>query len=305
MNLILPRTLNKGESITLNIRYEDTWPYLNWADCGTASRSAGQSSGLQDYIPQFTVAPPGYPTRFRTRVGVPKDSPLVVSLSGQTTRQGTDGTWTGWKRLKPATAMYYGSDWCGGRCMTRPTRIYRPFGLFVKPRAECAQKLRTRSASCRTLLSTLAPELAIDELEVFEAPMQCNGYTWIAPHGMVSVQKTLVAGSARVGERGAAQFLKHRPHLESGLFAHELAHQYWDTARRPTRRTSGSPRPSQSPTHACTWRGSSLRIARCVKNRIDGCGSENTATRRTSVHRSRMPTVHCISQRLCISTAHM
>ena len=74
LNLILPRTLNKGESITLNIRYEDTWPYLNWADCGTASRSAGQSSGLQDYIPHLAVAPPGYPTRFRTGWAYPKQS---------------------------------------------------------------------------------------------------------------------------------------------------------------------------------------------------------------------------------------
>ena len=169
-------------------------------------------------------------------MGVPKDSPLVVSLSGQTTRQGTDGTWD-WVEAAETqkTAMWAMVAIGKWRSVYDPPYKNLPAVRvhLLNPAPSVLKSFAPEVRRVALYYQRWLPNWPFDELEVFEAPMQCNGYTWIAPHGMVSVQKTLVAGSARVGERGAAQFLKHRPHLESGLFAHELAHQYWGHVARP------------------------------------------------------------------------
>jgi len=87
------------------------------------------------------------------------------------------------------------------------------------------------------------------ELELFQAPDMFFGYTWIAPHGMVNLQETRVTSSSGV----ESAFRDGTPHMEAGVLAHELAHQYWAHTARAAHISEGWVNETFSETFACLY----------------------------------------------------
>jgi aminopeptidase N len=96
------------------------------------------------------------------------------------------------------------------------------------------------------------PDFPWRELELFQAPDGVMGYVWIAPHGMVNLQSVRVFSSV---SGGGSPFREGTPHMESGVLAHEIAHQYWGHTIRASHMSEGWVNETFSETFASLYTG--------------------------------------------------
>lgn len=223
VRVILPTPLAIGEEVVIKVNWKDTWPY-DQGGC-EGELAVGSGSGVQAMLPSFTTGLPGNPWPFRARLHVPEGSKLVGALSGDTQGEGTEGGWR-WVEAAHETGP---ASWA-----------YAAVGRWrstIEPARAGLPAVRTHLlSSLGADESTFAPEVRrvagffqrwlpsypLKEIEVVESPSRCGGFVWIAPHGLVNLQRMIITG-----ETVASSPRDHQPELESGIFAHELAHQYW------------------------------------------------------------------------------
>ncbi len=227
VTVIFPRPLREGQEATLKVAWKGTWPYANIVEFGTQKGTTGLSTGLLMPMPNLMPSRIGNPFPFRMRVAVPADSELTAALSGTTDREWTEDG----KRWVEASytekdAMYFGlavGKWIN---YDEPAQKGLP-AIRVHLFPEEEDTIRQFPPEMRRIISfyqDFLPDWPFREQELFQAPDMYFGFIWIAPHGMVNLTKTRVDPNLGVGEQA---FRKDTPHLESGVLAHELAHQYW------------------------------------------------------------------------------
>ncbi len=100
------------------------------------------------------------------------------------------------------------------------------------------------------------PALPFAEVEVMESPGTPTGFLWTSPHGQITVSQFLsdqLAGG-----------LRKVPRLEQGLFAHELAHQYWGHAIRAATLDDAWVMEAIAEASACTYLASAFSPEVCT-----------------------------------------
>ena len=237
MTLILPTALKEGREATIHMQYKGTWSYYNMTEMSSGSgsyvTSAGLSTGLQDAQPMLIPSFVGQPWKFITRVGVPASDPdLRVSLSGKTIREYEEDGW----RYTEAGRDELDALWPNiavGKWIERDEPAVEDMPrLRIHLFEEEEETIDTFGPEMRRIITFYQQFLGpwpFPEIDLFQAPDMWFGFVWIAPHAMVNLQKTRVMSLQ--GQEG--YFREDTPHLESGVLAHELAHQYWGHVARP------------------------------------------------------------------------
>ena len=265
VSCILPRPLEVGQRVTLRIKSKDTFPYANLVahTAGGTSESAalqgslGLSTGLMMVYPNLQGAyAMGGAWNLTHRVGVPLDAKLTAALSGVTTSEWEqDGKY--WVEAKTAgTALYPGYAVGSWTTVKAPATEGMP-SIKIHMFGKSTAGLKEFPPEMRRIVTTYErylPKFPWEELELFQAPDMFYGYVWIAPHGMVNLQNTRVLSSDTVGG-GEAAFRDGTPHMESGVLAHELAHQYWGHTVRPSHIHEGWVNETMSETFSCIYVG--------------------------------------------------
>lgn len=220
VRLLLPTPLAMGESVTVHVVHEDTWPYAVFSTEGTVA--LGQSSGLQGFLPAVLPYRIGAPWTFRVKVGVPAASPLVVAVSGRTVDETDEGGWRAVRAESEGRRGYWPAVAVGRYVVAdEPAQLGFP---AVRARAFSThygtiEQFGPETRRVVQFYQGYLPPFPVAEVEVFEAPAAFDAFRWVAPHGMVNLQ--LMMSTAQVGATPT------EPHFESAVYAHELAHQYW------------------------------------------------------------------------------
>jgi len=213
--LTLPEPVAKGERVTLEVRYTDTWQSTGMDDLGS------MATRLERALPWALSS--GTPWPFTLSTSVPADSPLSVAQSGLTTM-----TW------EEDGRRWYQS--VNGSHATSTPRVaigkwvdhFEPsvdglpaVALHVFPsKAHTLPELPGFSRFVISYYQGLLPSFPVEELELFESPARYGSFTWLATPGLVSLQDMKI-----YGDEAAVRRLY--PHLEQAVMAHEIAHQYW------------------------------------------------------------------------------
>lgn len=225
VRLILPEPLAAGAELTIEIAHTDTWPLANRAGCVEADRPMGSSSGLQRYLPALANGQAGGAWPFDVKVGVPAGSGFTAAVGGDTARTWEEGGWALTQATDADPALWPSVSIGRWSSRVEPAAADLP---AVRVHMFNRQDLTSFGPEVRRVVGyyqNWLPKYPVSELEIFESPAGCGGFVWIAPHGMVSVSKMVLA--SEVG-RGPDE-----SHFESGVFAHEVAHQYWGHVAEP------------------------------------------------------------------------
>jgi len=224
-----PEPVPAGESITFQVHHEDTWGLRTWQTCGPRIdfRSMGDATGLIFPLPILPGQALGNSWPVRLRVAVPDGSGLRAAASGATT---VDSIEKGWRLVearhdRPAA-------WPGvsiGRWHTQfdppakglPAVRTHLFGKGRRQLTSVGQQVRQIALYYRGWL----PDFPLPEIDVFESPGACGGLVWIAPHGMIQLQRMIVEDTPGAGP--SDRF------FEEGLLSHEVAHTWWGHIARP------------------------------------------------------------------------
>lgn len=218
--LFLPTTLAAGEQVEVIVSWSGGW---------NAKTANGWSTGLRDIVPALLPRRIGNPWPFVTTVGVPVDSELIAAIGGDTTR-----TWEedGWRfveassgegdALWPDIAL---GDWRTASSAAVDDLPAVDTRLF-RSRSSSIQEFAPEVRRVVSFYQGYLPQFPHQELEIVQAPTSWGGFTWIAPHGMVNLQQARTPAWIGSGMAGT-------PHLESGVLAHEIAHQYFGHVIRP------------------------------------------------------------------------
>ncbi|MBT3221127.1 MAG: hypothetical protein HN348_18760, partial [Proteobacteria bacterium] len=263
VHLILPETLKEGDSVTFLLEYRDTWPYANWATCGSDIdyRPSGPSSGLQNVLPGLGNGFSGQPWRFTTAIAVPKSTKLTVAAAGETTREWEDDDF----RWLEATHTDTTAMWPSLGVGKWDSRIDPPHddlpGVRVhlfKTQDNVIESFAPEVRRVLTYFQRWLPAYPFPELEVFQAPSDCKQMVWIAPHGLVHVQQMFASNAV------ATSPIRHdQPHLEQGILAHELAHQYWGHIARPANIEDFWMAETFAESYACMYVGAAFKPKDC------------------------------------------
>lgn len=222
--LFFPDGIDAGETVTFQLHYRDTWAFRNWSAC-MGERPMGDGSGLRSVLPDLPGAAVGSPWPVHMRIGVPEGSNLQVAASGETLSERTEKGWRMLEVANDAPALWPMVSVGRWNRQIDPGKDGLPSvraNLFSRSPAS----LKSVGQQVRQMVlyyQGWLPQFPVAELDVFEAPSACGGYVWIAPHGMVQLQKMVVDDGPLVG---APVQLTDR-FLEEGTLAHEVAHQYW------------------------------------------------------------------------------
>jgi hypothetical protein len=229
--LLLPEPVPEGKTVVVHLVHEDTWPCNQF--------TYGRSSGPQGFLPR--VAPqqlsPVWP--FRARVAVPYSSRLVAAMSGRTVAEGErDGWWVTHvdSEDQPAYFPALGVGWM--QTIDDPAQLgfpavrVRTFTSHFGTNEQFAPEIRRIIGFYEGWL----PPFPVREVEVFEGPRSLNFLSWTAPYGMAQIgvmlstknlQAPLESWLKRDSRMLPPNTRQDHPHLENGLVAHEIAHQYW------------------------------------------------------------------------------
>lgn len=223
IRLHLPKPLAAGETVVITAEHEDTWPYAVFQEGPLGMVATGQSSGLQEFLPAVVPTTLGSPWRFHARVAVPATSKLTASVSGRTVGEREEGGWRVVEVESEGHAAYFPGVGVG-RYVTVDDPAVQGFpAVRVRAFSSHYGTIDQFGPETRRVIGFYEgylPPYPVREVEVFEAPARFDGFVWIAPHGMVNLQMML---STQV----TGYSIRDEPHLESAVYAHELAHQYW------------------------------------------------------------------------------
>jgi aminopeptidase N len=204
--------------------HEDTWPYAVFSNGPLGTVALGQSSGLQGFLPSVLPHAFGSPWKFHAQVAVPQASRLTAAVSGRTLGETEENGWRVVEVDSEGHVAYWPSIGVGRFVSVDdpaqqgfPAIRVRAFGTHFGTIEQFGPETRRVVQFYEGYL----PPYPVREVEVFEAPARFDGFTWIAPHGMVNLQMML----STAGHVGGG--VRDEPHLESAVYAHELAHQYW------------------------------------------------------------------------------
>lgn len=221
VRLFLPEPVAAGTDFKVRIKWKDTWPLQNTITCSAAiQRPAGASSGLQDFLPSLVNGQVGSPWRFQARISVPEASKLHTAMSGVGGESVTKDGWVQTSSEQLARPARF-----PGVAVGRWQTLYEPGEQGLPAvRTHLLQaypgQLESFAPETRRVIDYYQrwmPAYPVEEVEIFEAPAGCYGYTWVAPHGLVNVQRMITGGETRGNEA----------HVEHATYSHELAHQYW------------------------------------------------------------------------------
>ena len=257
VRLFLPEPLAAGAELTIELSYTDTWPLSNRANCAGAERPMGTSSGLQRYLPSFANGQAGGAWPFDVKVGVPAGSGFEAAVGGDTARVWDEGGWTLTQAADTNPALW-------------PTVSVGRWHSLAEPATADLPAVRVHMFN-RLDLPTFGPEIRrvvqyyegwlpkypVGELEVFESPAGCGGFVWIAPHGMVSVSKMVLAGQVGVGP--------DESYFEHGILAHEIAHQYWGHVAEPGNMDDFWLAETMAESYACMYVGAAFGPQACAE----------------------------------------
>ncbi|MEM6930234.1 MAG: M1 family aminopeptidase, partial [Myxococcota bacterium] len=227
VDLLLPEPLQPGERVVVRLQHRDIWPMTQIAQSYLGLTNLGTSSGMQTPLPQVVPEAPGGGWGWDMTVRVPHDKKWRAAVSGRTVQESAEKN--GWVTVR---AVHEGP----GRF---PAVVLGKFDVYRIPSLEGMPSARINLFPANTLRArqTFGPEIRriasfyegflppfpVPEIEIAESPRGHNGFVWIAPHGMAILQRTRVMGTLRVG----SNLRNDLPKLESSVFSHELAHQYW------------------------------------------------------------------------------
>lgn len=254
ISIVPPKPLQPGEFITIHLRSKGGWPYANITEFGEQTGGTlGLSTGLRMNTPSFT--PGNSDMAFTHRVGVPVGSGLSAALSGPNTRTWEEGglSWVE-ASSEGRTGMYVGQavgNWISheepradeGDKVLPAVKMH----MFSEEK-DTIQSFPPEVRRIVSLYQDFLPTFPAAEMEIFQAPDAWYGFVYIAPHSMVNIQKTRVQAMS-----GAEAYFRETPFLESGVLAHELAHQYWGHVARPSSIYEGWVNETFSETFSCLY----------------------------------------------------
>lgn len=240
VQVVLPEVVPEGGTVRLRVRWKARWPFANWSSYG---RPLGTTTGMQPLLPQ-PVPSPGQPRWDSTiRVGVPAAglSVVAVAITGDTTREWDEDTWT-WTEAQgvgvaePAVAIgrwesqvdQAGSGMPGVRAH-----------LFVGD-AWALPQFPPEVRRVVAFMERFMPDLPMEEVEVFQgasglASTVLRGEAPGGGHGLVEVQTIRPAaqsmGADAVTQQG--QIDEADPYLAQTMVARQVARQFWGEALPP------------------------------------------------------------------------
>lgn len=264
LTCILPKPLREGGEATLVIEAAGTFPYANVMQGESTAQqgSLGLSTGLQMQVPD--LAPwfgGGYVVT--QRIGLPADTELKAAISGETIGEWEEGGKRWVEAKTAASALYPGfavGSWntvqvpafdSGDPNVVLPSMRVHLFDKDLTIIAGFPPEMRKILAVYQRYM----PPFPWPEMELFQAPDMFYGYVWIAPHGMVNLQQTRVFNEVGSGE---SAFRDGTPHMEEGVLAHELAHQYWGHTLRASHISEGFVNETMSETFSCLYVGAAF-----------------------------------------------
>jgi hypothetical protein len=258
LRILLPTPARAGDTIRVELHWRDTWPWGGTIQCGR-TENGGTATGLQRYLPTPTGAFPGNPWRFSTDVAIPGDRKWTAAVSGPTTKEWEAEGWR-WVRAQHTESTTLWPEVSVGRWKTHREPAVGTLPAIRVNLFEPAA-LRQFGPQIRQILdyySRWMPAYDGGELDVFESPARCGELTWVAPHGMVNVQKALRPGQTLAGVKMAT--------LSWQLLAHELAHQEWGHLVQPASTDDFWMAESLSEAYACMYVGAAFGWEKCAES---------------------------------------
>jgi hypothetical protein len=267
--LVLPTAVPAGQQVVVRVKYVDTWPVSSLQEARLSGvvypLASGVTSGLRPVLPSLSPAPVGAPWNHVLTTGVPTGSKLVTAVAGAQQKTWDDRGWTLTETVCDT-----------GSCRWPEVAVGR-FQVKDDPAAKGFPAIRVRLLSSHYgAIDQLAPEarrvigyyqgwlppFPVRELEVFEGPASFQGFTWIAPHGLVSLTTAKTVGSMQSGSYWNPRW--NAPHLESGVYAHEIAHQYFGHVAVPATREDFWVAESFAELFSCMYVGAAFDPADCA-----------------------------------------
>jgi hypothetical protein len=290
LRLQLPAPVPAGAEVTVHLVHDDTWPLQNQGEVWTGTISAGVGSGLQGFLPSVGGQALGSPWPMKARVGVPASGKLVATLSGRTLREWEQDGWQLTEADSEGHAAWFPSISAGRyKTVDDPSQLGFP-AVRVRLQDQAYGAIDDFAPEVRRVISFYEgwlPRYPVREVEIFESPNAVLGFAWIAPHGMVSVQRMLTYGTMQ-GDASSLQQHNVRngqPHLEHAVFAHELAHQYFGHMAPPASVEDFWIAESFSELFSCMYVSAAFEPRDC-RVRQDGNRKEWEASDRPSVNPS-------------------
>ena len=229
VRLVFPELVRAGDEVVVDLQWKDSWPlaHLSEVDAvGTVSH--GKSSGLQRFLASLE-GDEGQGYAFDARVGLPADSKLVAVVSGPD-EQEVSGGWR-WTVVEGVDRARF-PNVVVGDYRTRYDKAAKGMpAVRVSLLQGDDKRLKTLGAQARGIMAyyeTFLPSYGLPEYDIVEGPAAIDHYTWVAPHGMQVMQRTLQT-------RGLADLARMKTTDDGGwgVFAHEVAHQWWGQQAQP------------------------------------------------------------------------
>jgi len=248
----LPKPAARGDVLTVRFEVTDTW--------SVAGQTLGGGMATRLILGLPWVGSGGARWPFELTTGVPVDSGLSIAQSGVTTRtweedgvrwysSETDG--------RPPSGLWIGvGEWVDR--FEPPVEGLPAVALHLFPEDE--RYLTEFPPFMRTVMAyyqSLLPGFPVGELEVFQSPAHMGSFTWQAVPGLVSLQEMQTYG-------GEAYIRANKPHLEQGVMAHEVAHQYWGGHVVPARSQDRWISETFAEVYACLFVGAAFGAEACA-----------------------------------------
>lgn len=272
VELLLPQPLPAGEVVTVRTQHRDRWALTNLVEIqGIGFRSLGTSSGLQEILPAVTPTPPGGTWNWDITVKVPETSKWRPAVTGRTVAEGVQGGWYG-VRAQSEREGRWPSVVIGKFVLHKVPPVSGMPGVRVNLLPDHYNSIHTFGPEIRRVVNFyqgFLPKFPVGELEVVESPRQHGGgFTWVAPHGMVAVQKTM-KDSAVYKQPNGPNLRNDLPRLEESIFSHEIAHQYWGHLAPPATAEDFWISETMSEAFSCLYVGHAFKHKDCVNRMVE------------------------------------
>ncbi|MAA79007.1 MAG: hypothetical protein CL916_07075 [Deltaproteobacteria bacterium] len=226
--VILPQEVQKGESITIRLRWSAHFPYANMRTAETSQgvvvRSAGSSTGLLQYLPTTIPSSGGSLWKFYTKIATEKkySRKQKIVASGKTQKMWEDQTWNwisvdGKKSSSPSIGLGKWKRYEEKSSQSMPSISVNVFSKNAFKRKQFPSEIRRIISFMQKFL----PSFPQNELDLHEEQSDTLRREQAKP-GIITLRSMAITAVGQSGKKRAGNKF-----ITQEQIAEQIAGQYW------------------------------------------------------------------------------